>query len=88
MTTHYLKIWPEFFAVLDDKPFEVRKNDRHFQKGDTVVLREFSKAQGYTFLNPHSYPPVYKERAFTVTYCLTDFPGIEAGYCVLGLKPQ
>lgn len=40
---HDLKIWPQYFCRVQDgsKTFEVRKNDRGFQPGDTVVLREW-----------------------------------------------
>lgn len=40
---HILKIWPQYFARVKDgsKTFEVRKNDRGFQKGDTVLLAEW-----------------------------------------------
>ena len=44
--THELKIWPQYFCRVKDgtKTFEVRKNDRGFQPGDTVVLREYDPA--------------------------------------------
>ena len=40
--THALKTLPEYFAAVKDgsKPFEVRKNDRDFKKGDKVLLQE------------------------------------------------
>lgn len=41
---HDLKIWPQYYCRVADgsKTFEVRKNDRGFQTGDEVVLREWS----------------------------------------------
>lgn len=43
MPHHDLKIWPTYYKPVFDgsKTFEVRKNDRDFQQGDTVMLREF-----------------------------------------------
>lgn len=40
---HELKIWPQYFCRVKDgsKTFEVRKNDRGFQPGDEVNLREW-----------------------------------------------
>lgn len=40
---HELKIWPQYFCRVEDgsKTFEVRKNDRGFQLGDTVILKEY-----------------------------------------------
>lgn len=41
--THHLKIYPQYFCRVKNgsKTFEVRKNDRGFQPGDTVLLKEF-----------------------------------------------
>lgn len=46
MTTHELKCWPEFFKAIMDgtKRFEVRKNDRNYQLGDRLYLREWDPA--------------------------------------------
>ncbi len=43
LRTHDLKIWPQFFndVASGDKTFEVRVNDRAFQVGDTIHLREW-----------------------------------------------
>lgn len=43
MTIHDLKTWPEPFAavVAGDKTHEARKNDRDYQVGDVLRLREF-----------------------------------------------
>ena len=46
---HHLKIKPEYFkAVIDgSKPFEIRYNDRNFQKGDWVILEEYEGKKKY-----------------------------------------
>lgn len=75
-----LKIWPVFFdaVVRGIKTFEVRKDDRDFQLGDTIKLREWN--------------PVWKiytgdETTVVITYILRNGSfGIEEGYCVMGIK--
>lgn len=46
---HILKIWPRYFEAVKsgEKTFEVRDNDRGFQKGDTVTLREYEIQRDY-----------------------------------------
>lgn len=43
MKTHELKCWPEFFHPLTTgaKRFEYRRDDRGFEVGDVLYLREF-----------------------------------------------
>ena len=42
-TTHYLKTVEPYFSriVNRDKTFELRKNDRGFQRGDIACLRKY-----------------------------------------------
>lgn len=84
--THELKTWPAFFAAIrdGDKTFEVRLNDRGFQRGDVLRLREWRPVtdegrSGYTG----------NDEWRTVTYVLTGKQfGIEDGYCVMGLSEE
>lgn len=49
--THELKIWPQFFhdVVTRKKTYEVRVNDRAFQVGELIHLREWDPvAKDYT----------------------------------------
>jgi hypothetical protein len=47
---HVIKIWPEYYeqTVSGNKPWEYRKNDRDYQTGDTVIMREYHQVKGYT----------------------------------------
>ena len=47
---HALKTWPEYFEKVKsgEKNFELRKNDRHFQVGDTLILQEWDSISGYS----------------------------------------
>lgn len=49
MTRHDLKIWPSFFddVVSGRKTWEVRRvDDRRFEAGDTIRLREWDPGTG------------------------------------------
>ena len=46
--THELKILPEYFVAVKGgrKTFEIRKNDRNFEVGDNLILKEIDKNSG------------------------------------------
>lgn len=82
---HELKVLPEYFkAIVDEtKTFEVRKNDRNFSAGDTLVLHEYEPR----ILNKET-GNFYTGNMCEVEVCyfLDNFPGIQDGYCVMGIK--
>lgn len=73
---HDLKILPIYFNAIVDgsKTFEVRKNDRNFQIGDELYLREFIDGK---------YTGNYVIKI--VTYALEDKEYLNNGYIILGL---
>jgi len=89
MTVHELKIDHRWFDAVASgaKNFEVRRDDRHYQPGDVLVLREWFDYRW------SPYGGFYTGRAVMrrVTYVLRheDFPeAIAEGYCVLGLREE
>lgn len=86
--THELKCHPEpFQAVLDgSKPFEWRKDDRDYQVGDTLLLREWDPAWR-THLDM-SIGYTGRECSRVVTYTIREGFGIPEGYCIMGLAPH
>ncbi|WP_294267735.1 ASCH/PUA domain-containing protein [uncultured Chryseobacterium sp.] len=76
---HELKTHSEYFNALvsGDKNFEVRKDDRNFQRGDELLLRDYNPfTQKYTGRLLHR----------KITYVLRGGAfGIQEGYCVLAI---
>jgi hypothetical protein len=76
--THEIKCWPQWFNMLiaRSKGFELRKDDRKYEAGDTLRERE--------------YDPITKTFTGRVAICrvtckLDNFTGLVPGYCVLGI---
>ena len=76
--THNLKTLPIYFNRVwsGEKKFEIRKNDRGFQVGDTLKLEEWTEKDGYT------------DRSIEcdIKYVLYDFEGLKDGYVALGFE--
>lgn len=79
MTSHSLKIWPTFFEDVASgvMPFTVRRADRDFQEGDTLVLHEFDPA------GDGAYSGLLVRKR--VSFVGRNIQGVEPGYVVLGL---
>lgn len=78
MSVHNIKVWPPYYDVIlsGEKAFEVRRDDRGYQKGDTLRLQEWDPGRGYTGRGCIRW----------VAYILTGGQfGIEPGYVVMGL---
>jgi len=81
MGYHDLKCVQPFFegVLTGTKNFEIRKNDRNFQPGDQLNLKE--------------YDPVQKNDPYTgwevraiVLSVWTDIPGLSKDYCAMEIR--
>lgn len=77
---HQLKIQEAFAEAIlrGEKTFEVRVNDRGFQKGDHVIFNVIDQAG-----NSVEHPLIGKE--YKITYVLSGW-GIQNGYVVFGIQ--
>lgn len=76
---HEIKLGAEFFddVLKCKKTFEVRKDDRDYQVGDLLVLKEFK--------NGEETGRICKR---CVGYILKDYNGVMDGYCVMAMAPM
>lgn len=84
---HELKILPPYFeAVIDGrKTFEIRKDDRGFQAGDTVTLREYDpEYKGYH----RSEEQMYTGRKHSAGIGYVTAYEQQPGYVVFSLVPN
>ncbi|WP_273451627.1 DUF3850 domain-containing protein [Streptococcus ferus] len=74
---HEIKISHLFFDDVQNgvKKFELRKDDRNYQVGDKLLLSEVKDGV-----------LTGRKNQVTVVYKLSNYVGLEAGYCILGLK--
>ena len=79
---HYIKLNIIFADSVSDgqKCFEIRKNDRGYQKGDLVVFKPVDDAG-----NSVHHPII--DEVYEITYVISGW-GLKDGYCVFGIKKQ
>lgn len=80
MKTHKIKIFLNFCddILYGDKTFEIRENDRGYQKGDRVVFQPYKPS------DPFVKHPI-SEKVYEITYVLNGW-GLQNGYVVFGIK--
>lgn len=94
MQEHVLKTHPAYFDAIKrgEKNFEVRKDDRGFQKGDTLVLQRTREDRLHEVEWDFAYrvgetPRARHELRRKVMWVLTGGQfGIEPGYVVMALS--
>ena len=74
-----LKILPKYFKDVESgkKNFEIRKNDRKYEVGKWLCLREYNG----------EYTGNFVIRQIEYIFEGTGEYGLAEGYCILGLKP-
>lgn len=77
---HKLKILSKYYESIlqGKKTFEVRKDDRPFSEGDTLLLQECVTPNGCGYTG--------REMTVDVTYILRDSEYVKDGYCIMGIK--
>ena len=103
--THELKIQKQWAdaKLAGEKPFEIRKNDRGFQKGDIVRYGVIDPKTGEPWAEPGFPRVVSNENGFgkkygsgrhplefcdfLITYVREGADGLERGYCVFADCP-
>lgn len=80
MRIHKLKILNDFAdsVVVGDKTFEIRENDRGYQKGDFIQFQAIEK-------NGYEINHIINKKMYEITFVLNGW-GIKNGYVALAIK--
>lgn len=79
--THFIKILCPYAdaVMIGEKTFEVRYNDRGYQKGDQIIFRVVDNDSNEVKVHP------LNDETYEITYVLHEY-GLKEGYCVFGIK--
>jgi uncharacterized protein DUF3850 len=79
MTEHTLKCWPEHYAAIERgaKTCELRLNDRPYQVGDALLLKEFE---------PLGAQYTGQQLRVRVTHILSGGPWLSPGYVAMSIR--
>jgi len=79
MQIHELKTIDPFYSQVEsgDKTFELRYNDRDFQKGDYLLLKRY---------NPVNFTYSGESTLVRVKHVLQGFAGIDKDFCIMSIS--
>lgn len=80
MKTHKIKLLLNFCddVLSGNKPFEIRENDRGYQKGDRVVFEPYNPSDPFV-------KRLISDKVYEITYVLNGW-GLKNGYVVFGIR--
>lgn len=83
--THEIKILKQFAdeIINGNKSFEIRKNDRGYQKGDFIKFRVIEKHENIELGIEH----LLRDKLYEITYVLSGW-GLKKDYVVLAIKER
>lgn len=92
MKIHELKILPQYFEAVKsgEKTFELRKDDRDFQVGDVLMLKEFSLKEKYETIEGAETYFSGRKILRKISYIFKDESqemGLSEEYAILGILP-
>jgi hypothetical protein len=82
MTLHHVKSWSHFFDAINTghKKHDLRKNDRDYRVGDTLLLRRYDNINGrftgesiyrsVTYITSNEFPCAYSSAVLPNDYCI------------------
>ncbi len=79
--THALKTWTEFYQAVEAgiKPFEIRRDDRPFKVGETLLLQEWDNIK-------KEYTGNETKRTITFILRNAEMFGLMPGFAIMGIK--
>ncbi len=90
LNIHELKILPIYFeeVIKGNKTFEIRKDDRDFNVGDILLLKEYDPDEIYFDIDDKETHFSGKKILRKISYILKDIPslGLKQGYVLLAVK--
>lgn len=83
---HKIKIRQEFIEPIinNEKTFEIRKNDRCYEKGDKIKFIPVD-VSGNKLFGPTPYVAAIRNATYEITYVLSGW-GLQDDYVAFGIK--